>query len=145
MKTTLDIYDNNILELPLVVGIAVPLEQLKKDYTYTDDTELDSALTNPAGSCCILKNIKTGTVVVFVGINNIPDYIKKDTKFKQVCWVINTIGHECYHAFMDSMSIINETPSTDHQELAAYYMGWLVECMYKTWFKSTTKHKENAE
>lgn len=144
MKKILDRYNNDILELPLIVSMFIPLEDLNKDYCYSDGSVLDEELTKYSGSCCILQEIKTGKLVIFVSINEIPGYVKKYNRHDKMCWIINTIAHECYHAFMDTMKIVCDEPDKDHQELAAYYMGWLVECVYRSWIKST-KNKSDAK
>lgn len=145
MTKILDKYDNDILELPLVVSIYSDLEDLQKEYSYSGGDELDDKLVETSGSCCVLSEKKTKKLVIFVGINHIPSYVKKYNKNDRDSWIINTITHECYHAFMDSMNIIQETPCTEHQELAAYYMGWLAECVYKSWVKSTKSKKSDAK
>lgn len=50
--------------------------------------------------------------------------------------LLNTITHEATHVLLDTHSKMNENIYLDYQEPAAYYMGWIVGNIYKTYFKN---------
>lgn len=50
--------------------------------------------------------------------------------------LLSIIVHEATHVLLDTYSKINENISLDYQEPTAYYMGWIVGNIYKTYFKN---------
>ena len=50
--------------------------------------------------------------------------------------LINTCAHEALHVCMDIYAKIGEKVfEQDSNELFAYLIGWVTECIYKTWTK----------
>lgn len=58
------------------------------------------------------------------------------TKKEKDIDLLNTIVHEATHVLLDTHSKISDNISLDYQEPAAYYMGWIVSNIYKTYFKT---------
>ena len=58
------------------------------------------------------------------------------TKKEKDIDLLNTIVHEATHVLLDTHSKIGDNISLDYQEPAAYYMGWIVSNIYKTYFKT---------
>ena len=55
--------------------------------------------------------------------------LEKDTD------LINTIAHEAMHIVLDTFDKISEVVSVEVQEPYAYYIGWICECIYKSYKK----------
>ena len=55
--------------------------------------------------------------------------LEKDTD------LINTIAHESMHVVLDTFDKIGEVISVEVQEPYAYYIGWICECIYKSYNK----------
>lgn len=79
-----------------------------------------------------LLSRKDYTPTVLVKIFKTEGKTKKDKDID----LLNTITHEATHVLLDTYSKINENISLDYQEPAAYYMGWIVSNIYKTYFKN---------
>lgn len=137
MKTTIDTYRDAILDLDLVVMIKPTIEYIRENYNLSNgDSIVDNFMKDYPALCTVLQDKEKKEIVIVIILNYIPNSWKRKSKFEQTCYVINTIAHECYHAFMDTVDIIEEQLSSKSQEFPAYYMGWLVECVYRTWTKS---------
>lgn len=57
------------------------------------------------------------------------------TKLEKDTDLINTIAHEAMHIVLDTFDKINEVVSVHVQEPYAYYIGWICECIYKSYKK----------
>lgn len=58
-----------------------------------------------------------------------------NTKLEKDTDLINTIAHEAMHIVLDTFDNINEVVSVHVQEPYAYYIGWICECIYKSYKK----------
>lgn len=58
-----------------------------------------------------------------------------NTKLEKDTDLINTIAHEAMHIVLDTFDKINEVISVHVQEPYAYYIGWICECIYKSYKK----------
>lgn len=58
-----------------------------------------------------------------------------NTKLEKDTDLINTIAHEAMHIVLDTFDKIGEIVSVHVQELYAYYIGWICECIYKSYKK----------
>ena len=57
------------------------------------------------------------------------------TKLERDTDLINTIAHEAMHVVLDTFNKMDEVVSVHVQEPYAYYIGWLCECIYKSYKK----------
>lgn len=57
------------------------------------------------------------------------------TKLERDTDLINTIAHEAMHIVLDTFNKMNEVVSVHVQEPYAYYIGWICECIYKSYKK----------
>lgn len=137
MKNIIDVYPNRILDLDLVVITNPNIKQIQSRYTYTNgDPIRDDLLGSNVGMAAVFLDKKTKVDVLVVMLICIPEHMQDKSELEQSCYMINTIGHECLHVLLDTFDIINDVISSKSQEMPAYYMGWLVECVYRTWIKS---------
>lgn len=89
--------------------------------------------TNPTTSAytfrAIDKRNKYATFVVRI-LN-----VFGNTKLEKDTDLINTIAHEAMHIVLDTFDKMNEVISVHVQEPYAYYIGWICECIYKSYKK----------
>lgn len=57
------------------------------------------------------------------------------TKLEKDTDLINTIAHEAMHVVLDTFDKMGEIVSVHIQEPYAYYIGWICECIYKSYKK----------
>ena len=57
------------------------------------------------------------------------------TKLERDTDLINTIAHEAMHVVLDTFNKMGEVVSVHVQEPYAYYIGWICECIYKSYKK----------
>jgi hypothetical protein len=77
-------------------------------------------------------NIKTNTPVIIVKYVHDSNVVGVDKKID----LINTCAHEALHVCMRIYSKIGEEVfKDDSNELFAYLLGWVTECIYRTWTK----------
>ena len=57
------------------------------------------------------------------------------TKLERDTDLINTIAHEAMHVVLDTFNKMDEVVSVHVQEPYAYYIGWICECIYKSYKK----------
>ena len=57
------------------------------------------------------------------------------TKLERDTDLINTIAHEAMHVVLDTFNKMDEVVSVHVQEPYAYYIGWIFECIYKSYKK----------
>ena len=57
------------------------------------------------------------------------------TKLERDTDLINTIAHEAMHVVLDTFDKMGEIVSVHVQEPYAYYIGWICECIYKSYKK----------
>ena len=58
-----------------------------------------------------------------------------NNKLEKDADLINTIAHEAMHVVLDTFDKIGEVISVKVQEPYAYYIGWICECIYKSYNK----------
>ena len=58
-----------------------------------------------------------------------------NTKLEKDTDLINTIAHEAMHVVLGTFNKMDEVVSVHVQEPYAYYIGWLCECIYKSYKK----------
>lgn len=58
-----------------------------------------------------------------------------NNKLEKDADLINTIAHEAMHVVLDTFDKIGEVISVEVQEPYAYYIGWICECIYKSYNK----------
>lgn len=58
-----------------------------------------------------------------------------NTKLEKDTDLINTIAHEAMHIVLDTFDKMGEIVSVHVQEHYAYYIGWICECIYKSYKK----------
>lgn len=58
-----------------------------------------------------------------------------NTKLEKDADLINTIAHEAMHILLDIFDKMDEVVSVHVQEPYAYYIGWISECIYKSYKK----------
>lgn len=58
-----------------------------------------------------------------------------NTKLEKDTDLVNTIAHEAMHIVLDTFDKMNEVISVHVQEPYAYYIGWICECIYKSYKK----------
>lgn len=58
-----------------------------------------------------------------------------NTKLERDTDLINTIAHEAMHIVLDTFDKMGEIVSVHVQEPYAYYIGWICECIYKSYKK----------
>lgn len=58
-----------------------------------------------------------------------------NTKLEKDADLTNTIAHEAMHILLDTFDKMNEVVSVHVQEPYAYYIGWICECIYKSYKK----------
>lgn len=137
MKNIIDIYPNNILDINLVVMTSPNIKDIQDKYTRSNGDPIeDNFLDNYPGLATILRDNETEDIVLVIILNYIPDYVKKRSELDQICYMINTIGHEAFHILMHTLDVIEDKLVSEAQEFPAYYIGWIVECAYRTWIKS---------
>lgn len=77
-------------------------------------------------------NRKTNAPVIIVKYVHSRSVVGVDKKID----LINTCAHEAVHVCMTIYSKIGEgVYKDDSNELLAYLVGWVTECIYKTWTK----------
>lgn len=128
-KSIIDVYPT-IYNVDLVVANKyTTIEQLNKVYCdinnedLTDDTSI--AYTERG------YNRKTNRPVIIVRYVKSAKWVE-DKKTD----LVNTAAHEALHVCMNIYSKIEEDVyKNDSNELFAYLIGWVTECIYKTWTK----------
>jgi hypothetical protein len=98
-------------------------KEITEEYLSTKPTT--SAYTSRA----IDKRNKYATFVVRI-LN-----VFGNTKLEKDTDLINTIAHEAMHIVLDTFDKMGEIVSVHVQEPYAYYIGWICECIYKSYKK----------
>jgi len=137
-KAYIDVYKSMYpLELVVVNG-SVTLEQLRKQYCEIDGTEIED-FDRSRWSAITFKGIRKSDEhhVVIVWLQNPEDvyYGKGTAKLEKDRNYVTIIAHEAAHVALMTYNTIGESICTVDQEPFAYYMQWIVECIYKTMSK----------
>nr|DAM86504.1 MAG TPA: peptidase [Caudoviricetes sp.] len=132
---------NNIDIYPTMYGLDLAVcntkcsnNDIKKYFVKLSKEELtDNDLNHDCRGYTInLLSRKDYTPTALVRILNVRSKTKKGRDID----LLNTITHEATHVLLDTYSKMEENISLDYQEPAAYYMGWIVGNIYKTYFKN---------
>ena len=128
-KKHIDTY-SSIYPVDLVVANeTVTLKDLQKKYSYDNEEELTEDIIEGLATTSRCKDKNTGKYVILVKYNH-NTTVKGDDK--RLCF-INTVSHEAVHVAMDIYSFIGEKVyPNDENELLAYLIGWITQCIYKT-------------
>ena len=123
-KAHLDTYETVFPICLVVANEIVDNADIRKLYTRCDDTELrdDDLITDCVCSVIRAKRKSDG--------RHPSHYLTKSEDIK--AGMINTYAHEACHVVLDTYEFIGEQPCTEHQEVFAYQVGWVAECIYKT-------------
>ena len=137
-KAYIDVYKSIYpLELVVVNG-SVTLEQLRKQYCEIDGTEIED-FNRTRFSAVTFKGIRKSDEhrVVIVWLQNPEDiyYPKGTSKTDKHISFAGIVSHEASHAALSTYDTIAEGICTVDQEPFAYYLQWIVECIYKTMSK----------
>jgi len=128
----IDVY-KTIYNVDLVVANKdVTIKDIQKKYVNPNDSEYTEDDDCIAYTSAPLKDRKTNQPVILIR------YCRdsKITNIDKRLDFINTIGHEAIHAAMFIYSKIGEKVFVDDSnELLSYLVGWIAECIYKTWTK----------
>lgn len=112
-------FDCHIYPRKLWVAIGSTTEELRSTFlpdTINDmDEDCDAEVSN-TGICDKERNV-SGVLIRF--------------RSKSVM-TPPTIAHESCHAMMEVLSQVGAFPTPDHQEPAAYFIGWIVKCINET-------------
>lgn len=129
-KSIIDTYKTSIYPVEIVVANeAVTLEELKEQYMYSDEVELDDCIMEGVATTSTAKRKSDGVYVALIKLNHdLPKY-KVDNK---KAYVINTYTHEAVHAAIDIWDFIGSIVDIRHQEPIAYLAGYISECIYLT-------------
>ena len=132
MRKKLDIHVYpTMYDIDLIVCTkASAVEEFAKQYTYRNGEPIDikaikdwTAVT----ASCIRKSDKRRALMVYI------NKIEGDSPIERDVHLTNSIMHEAFHVAMDTWDAIGEELSYNHQEAQAYYVGWIAECIYKSY------------
>lgn len=126
-KKHIDTYSTAIYPVDIVVANeSAKLEDLKKEYMYSDEAELDDRILDCVASTSTCKRKSDGKYFVLI------KYSGEGDKKRDEAELISDITHEAVHAALDIFDFIHETVSYDYQECIAYLTGYIASCVYKT-------------
>lgn len=129
-KSIIDVYKTFYNVDLVVVNKYTTIKQLNKVYCDIEHNDFED------DDVCIAYTVrgydrKTDRPVIIVR------YVRQSKWSEdQKSDLINTAAHEALHVCMDIYSKIGEKIfEQDSNELFAYLIGWVTECIYKTWTK----------
>ena len=131
----IDIYPNETWCFNLVVcNDSITLEDINKEYCGEYDDEgyeknFEYDVSNTDAITTVLYTRKDHQPVYFCWYTHNMKLIPNDSEDE--C-LINTISHESYHIIFDLIADKGDKLVDDNQEAAAYLLGWVAECIYKT-------------
>lgn len=130
-KSIIDTYTTIYYVDIVVANKYATLEELKELYTYSDDTELDDFITDAdcTTARCIRKS--DGKAIILVKFNHLSNVKGIDKKLD----FINAIPHEAGHVVLDIYEKIDQNVCNCSPEPFCYLLGYVAECIYKTWSK----------
>ncbi len=79
----------------------------------------------------VCRNKETKVYTIVVAINKTKGKTRQDKNAD----LTNSISHEAAHVVLETYAKIMDNVSVDHQEPFAYYLGWVAECIYRTYNK----------
>jgi hypothetical protein len=127
-KSIIDVYPT-IYNVDLVVANKyTTIKQINKRYERVNGTDFVED-TECVAYTDVGYDKKTNRAIVLVKYNHCTRNVDIDKKLD----LINTCAHEALHVCMDIYSKIGENVyKDDSNELFAYLIGWITECIYKT-------------
>ena len=129
-KAIIDTYQTIYNKDLVVCNAYVSVKQIIKRYTYCDGKEIQENDFNDIDACCMLcidKNTKKLVEIIYL--------CKCDAKMKDKAEVTDIIAHESVHAAMDIYNYISASVDLGNQEPFAYLVGYIANCVYKTYSK----------
>lgn len=127
-KAYIDTYET-VYPIHLVVANEhVKLEQLKKEYCFTDDSILDDSILKAVATTCLCKRMSDDRIVTLVKFNHCCS-VKGINKQSDL---MGTCTHEAIHVVLDTYNYIGAHVSNEEQETFAYQVEWVAQCIYKT-------------
>lgn len=141
-KARIDTYKTIYPVHIVVANKYVTLKDLQKLYTYYNDAELEETTMDPIATTSKCKRKSDGRYVMLVKFNG-SNKIEGTNKRLDL---INTICHESLHCLYDIYEFIYQNVNfEDCNEHAAYLIGYIAECIYKTLMNidDKPKHKSN--
>lgn len=127
-KPRLDTYETHYDVDLVVANKYVKLEELQKLYRYVSDKELDEEAVDGAATTniCRRKSDNKLTMLVYLAEKQL---YKASDKF---LYRMNTAAHEAAHVCFDIYDYCGVLIEPQNQEHAAYFIGYLTECIMKT-------------
>ena len=124
----IDIYETMYNVDLVVANKYTTIEQLNKEYSFSDDTDINKEILEGCASTCTCKRRSTGKYVLLVKFNRISKIKGIDKKSD----LINTCSHEACHVALHIYEYIGAEVSITNQEPYCYLTAWITECIYKT-------------
>lgn len=131
-NNNIDIY-KTIYDLDLAVCRKnYKIKNIINTYECINGNPLDEkAFSDGTALTFVCRNKETKVYTILVVINKINGKTKQDKNAD----LTNTISHEAAHVVLETYAKIMDNVSVDYQEPFAYYLGWVAECIYKTYNK----------
>ncbi len=127
-KKRIDTY-NTVYDIDYIVANQyITLEDLKEDYIYSDDVELDNQILECYATTSTIRNKHTGAYCVLVKFNKYTS--RKD--MDKLLDLINTSSHEAVHVILDIYKACNVKIQYDNPEPVCYELANIVTNITKT-------------
>lgn len=127
-KSRIDTYETIYYVDLVVANQYTTLEELKKLYIYSDETELDEQIMDTTASTSTIRRRSDGKDCILVKYNGYAGLKCVDKKTD----LYNTIAHEAGHVCMDIYDHMRQNICPCSQEPFCYLLGWVTQCIYKT-------------
>ena len=130
-KSRIDTYYCEVYDIYLVVANRyATLEELQRAFTYSDDTPLDSRVTDCLATTTGCRRIKDKAYCILVKDNKSGSCTSRDKHLDY----INTISHEATHVALDIYEAMSQNICYCTPEPFCYLQAWAMERIYKTLF-----------
>lgn len=127
-KARIDVY-NTIFDIDLVVANKyVDIEEIRKDYVYSDGVEIDD-FPNYTATTSTVRNKHTNRCAILVRFHK----FSSDKSLNKQLDLFNTAAHEAYHVMADIYESCSIKFTYEDTENPAYFIGWITACILKTW------------
>lgn len=129
-KARIDTY-STIYDIDVVVANKeVTIEEIKKQFCYLDDKELNDDSWNWYFISCLVKRKKDGAIVGLVhqGKDN-RDFVSSGDETLDL---VDVCAHEAVHIALDIYTEVGAKVDPGNQESFAYFVGYIAERIYKT-------------
>lgn len=130
-KSIIDTYETMYFIDIVVANQYSSLEELKELYTYSDGSELDNRILDGVCTTSTCKRKSDNKNISLVKYN-------KQTAIKGLdkhADMVNTIAHESGHVVLDIYEYISQNICNCSPEPFCYLLGYVAECLYKTFNK----------